>query len=52
MGLAWFTKPGTRSRLYSPEDLAEHVQVETIVVRDDGVLYALTPLPSSEACPS
>jgi hypothetical protein len=48
IGLAWFTKPGTRSRLYSPEELAAHVQVEPVVVRDDGVLYELTPLPAGE----
>jgi hypothetical protein len=48
VGLAWFTEPGTRSRLYSPEELAAHVQVEPVVVRDDGVLYELTPLPAGE----
>jgi hypothetical protein len=46
IGLAWFTTAGTRTRLYSPEQLAEHLQVEEVVRRKDGVVYDLSPLPS------
>ena len=48
IGLAWFSEPGTRGRLYSPAQLAEHVQVEAVATRDDGVLYSVTPLPGSD----
>jgi hypothetical protein len=44
VGLAWFSEPGTRGRLYSPTQLAERLSVVPVATRDDGVLYAVTPL--------
>jgi hypothetical protein len=49
VALAWFRGSGTRNRLYSPEQLADRLQVEPIVTRGDGVLYAITPLGATGA---
>jgi hypothetical protein len=43
--LVWFL-PNTRPRLFTPQELAEHLRVATVVERADGVMYELTSLPS------
>jgi hypothetical protein len=48
IGLAWFSEPGARGRLYTPEQLAEHLEVVPITTRDDGVLYSVTPLATND----
>lgn len=49
IALVWFDRSGTRTRLYSPEELAEHVTVTPIVEHPDGTIYDLTPLASGTA---
>lgn len=49
--LVWFEGPGTRTRLYTPTDLAEHLDVVPQVARDDGTIYEVTPNPAGPRCP-
>ncbi|MEQ1788210.1 MAG: hypothetical protein ABL966_14245, partial [Acidimicrobiales bacterium] len=53
VALAWFTRSGTRERLYSPRELARHLRLVPLVEVDDGVIYDLTPLEdgSQSGCP-
>jgi hypothetical protein len=43
VALVWFSRPGTRGRLYSPEQLARRLRLEPVVTRRDGVIYDVTP---------
>lgn len=53
VALAWFTRSGTRQRLYSPRELARHLRVTPLVEVADGVIFDLTPLEaaSQSGCP-
>jgi hypothetical protein len=45
--LVWFL-PNGRPRLYTPEQLAQYVQLRPRVTRPDGVIYDVTPNPGSK----
>jgi hypothetical protein len=45
--LIWFL-PNGRPRLYSPDQLAQHVQLKARIRRSDGVIYDVTPAPGSK----
>jgi hypothetical protein len=48
--LVWFL-PNNRPRLYTPEQLAEHLRVVPRIEHGDGVIYEVSPLPGDRAAP-